>query len=250
MVERGAGFLLIDGARRVAAKLKLGATGIEAQIEPEEALADAAFVRLGEIKGNMMRGELTVLDRALYLAAWREIYETVHVPAKRGRKPAGELIVNMTNNSGAANDDVANAFRLRFSEAAQRALKLSSKSIYRSLAIATIGAEQARRLVGHPSADNQSEMLLLAEQTIARQAEVIDLLVGGNRRAATVAEAVAFLAGPATTPPPAPYERFHQSFARLRPQDQDAFFDLNAEAIERWNAARSAKGGKRLRSVA
>ena len=79
--------------------------------------------------------------------------------------------------------------------------------------------------------------------------EIVELLVGGNRRLPTVAEAVAFLDGAPPAPALSPPERFHQTFARLRPQDQEAFFDLNAEAIERWNAVRAAKGGKRLRSV-
>jgi len=47
-----------------------------------------------------------------------------------------------------------------------------------------------------------------------------------------------------------PFERLAQSFARLSVAQQDAFLDLNAEAIERWNANRVAPGRKGLRSVA
>lgn len=250
VVERGEGFVLIDGARRIAARLKLGHAGIEAKIEPEEVLADAAFVRLGEIKGNFLRGELTMLERAYYVAAWRGVYESVNALPKRGRKPRTEISVHRTNISDAANDDAADAFVLSLSEAAQKALQISSKTLYRYLQIAGIAPEQGHRLTGHPSADSRVELLILAEQTAVRQVQIIDLLVGDNRRLGTVAEAVAFLDGAPAAPTLTPPERFHQTFARLRQQDQEAFFDLNADAIARWNAARASKGGKRTRGAA
>ncbi|GJD97756.1 ParB N-terminal domain-containing protein [Methylobacterium iners] len=245
VVERGERFVLIDGARRFAACAKLGHTGIEAKIEPEEALADAAFVRLGEIKGNFLRGELTMLERAYYVAAWREVYESVNALPRRGRKPKTEMRVQRTNISGeAANDDAADAFVLSLSDAAQRALQISQKTLYRYLQIATIPPEQGHRLTGHPSADSRVELLILAEQPMVRQAQIVELMLDGDPRFGTVAEAIAHLDGAAPAPKLSPPERFHQTFSRLRPQDQEVFFDLNLDAIERWQAARSAKGCK------
>lgn len=252
VVERAGRYQLIDGARRIAALTQLGRAEVEARIEPESALLDAAYVRLGEIKGNMMRGELTVLDRALYLAAWREMHESVHAAPKRGRKSAAELSAQSARISGPANDDAEDPFLLSFTEAAQRALNLSRRSLYLALKIATIDPAEARRLAGHPSADSRNEMLLLAEQTVLLQRAVVDRLVDGS--APTVAEALILLAGKPAAPKLSAPERIHQTFARLRPQEQDAFFDLNAEAVERWSAARAARAGNgrraNVRSVA
>lgn len=251
VVARGERFRLIAGARRIAAALRLGWTEIAAGIEPEEALADAAVLRIAEIKSDILRGELTVLERAIYLAAWREAHESVHAAPKRGRKPKTELSAQCARISGVANDDAEDPFVQSFSDAAQKALGISRRSLYLALKIAGIGRAQAHRLMGHPSADNRGELLLLAEETPVRQAAILDLVLSAEPKAATVLEAIALLAGsdagPAKLTPP---ERFHQSFARLRPQDQDAFFDLNAEAIERWSTTRAVKGSKRLRSVA
>lgn len=237
VVERGARFQLIDGARRVAACLQLGRTGIEAAIEPEAALADDAFVRLGEIKSNFLRAELTMLERAYYVAAWRGVYEGVNGTIKRGPKPKG-IPFQRNGIPEAGNDDVADAFVLSLSEAAQKALQISQPTMSRYLRIASIPPEQGHRLVGHASANSRAELLALAEQTAARQVSVIDMLTAYEPRAATVAEAIIALDGTPAAPRLSPTDKIHQTFSRLPPKDQDRFFDLNAEAIERWSAAR------------
>ncbi len=256
IVERGTRFLLIDGARRIAACAKLGHTGIEARIEPEEALADAAFARLGEIKGNILRSEPTMLERSYYVAAWREVYQSVHALPKRGRGAAREKIIQRINNSPdgpeVANEDVADAFVLSLSEAAQKALKITQATLYRHLKIATIPPELGHRLTGHPSADSRVELMILAEQDVIRQRAILDLVLGEDAEISTVAEAIARLDGAAAPKPLAPHERIHQTFARLKPQDQQAFFEMNADAIERWMASRSqsTRKGANLKSVA
>lgn len=256
VVERGAGFVLIDGARRLAALRSLGATTVQASIEPEAALADAAFVRLGEIKGNFLRGELTLLEKAYYVAAWREVYESVHALPKRGRGAAGEKIVRRTKIDfeapDAANEDAADAFVLSLSEAAQQALKISSKTLYRYLQIARIPPEQGHRLIGHPSADSRVELMILAEQDVVRQRAILDLVLGEDAAIGTVADAIAHLDDVRPAARLSPPERIHQVFARLRPPEQDAFFALNADAIERWLASRPqpSRKGANLKSVA
>ncbi len=40
-------------------------------------------------------------------------------------------------------------------------------------------------------------------------------------------------------------ERLTQTFRLWRPQDQEAFLDLNADVVERWIAARAAQNRKR-----
>lgn len=251
VVERGGRFLLIDGARRLAAVLKIGGQ-VDARVEPEAALADAAVVRLGEIKGNLMRGELTMLERAYYVAAWREVYLSAHTP-KRGPKPKGAFHVQRTRNSAEAstpaNDDAADPFVLSLAEAAQQALQISQKTLYRYLEIAKIPSQLGHRLVGHASADSRVELMILAGQTAVRQAIIVDLILSDDERIGTIAEAIAHLDGASDIPKLSPPERIHQTFCRLPQPQQEAFFDLNAEAIERWSAARAAKPA-RIRSVA
>lgn len=240
VVERGNRFQLVDGALRVAACLQLGHTGIDAAIEPEEALADDAFVRLGEIKGNFLRAELTMLERAYYVAAWRAVFESVNGAIKRGPKPKDAIPFQRNGTPDAGNDDVADAFVLSLSEAAQKALQISQPTMSRYVRIASIPRELGHRLVGHQSANSRAELLALAEQPAARQVSIIDMLTAAEPRAATVADAIVALDGTPAAPRLSPTDKIHQTFSRLPPKDQDRFFDLNAEAIERWSAARSA----------
>lgn len=252
VVERGTGFVLIDGARRVAALRTLGSATVQASIEPESALADAAFVRLGEIKGNFLRGELTLLEKSYYVAAWREVYLSVGTLPKRGRGAARENSFQRNKISDASNDDALDGFVLSLSEAAQQALKISQATLSRYLRIASIAPEQGHRLTGHPSADSRVELMILAEQDAVRQRAILDLVLGDDAEIGTVADAIAHLDGAAPAPKLSPPERVHQVFARLRPPEQDAFFALNADAIERWLASRPqpSRKGANLKSVA
>ncbi len=231
IVERGDRFRLVSGARRLAAAGLLGWAEIEAKVKPASALADDASATLAEIKADMMRGELTVLDRARYIAAWREVYETVHVPPKRGRKPAtaptettDELIANFANN---------------FTDAAKAALGLSQRSIYLALQVASIAPELTTQIALHPVAGKQSELLTLASQSEARQAAIVDMLVSEPVRATSVTEALMLLGTTPSVAKLAAYERIHEKFSTLKPAEKVAFFELNAPDIEIWLAERA-----------
>lgn len=257
VVARGERFQLISGARRIAAYQALGRSEIEARIEPEAALADDAAVRLGEIKGNFLRGELTMLERAYYVAAWREVYESVSALPKRGGARTSSKFPQRGKLTGAGNeavnDDAPDAFVMSLSEAAQKALDISKNTLYRLLNIATIPPEQGHRLTGHPSADSRVELMLLADQPAERQAAIVDLILGDDAEIGTVAEAIAHLdGGQAPAPAPlSPPERTYQNFARWPQAQQYAFFELSAEAIERWQAERATKAKRgAIRSVA
>ncbi|WP_294640128.1 ParB N-terminal domain-containing protein [uncultured Aureimonas sp.] len=74
VVERGDRFQLVSGARRLAAAGLLDWSEIDATIKPAGALVDEASARLAEIKADMMRGELTALDHAVYVSTWCDLW--------------------------------------------------------------------------------------------------------------------------------------------------------------------------------
>ncbi|KQQ85852.1 ParB N-terminal domain-containing protein [Aureimonas sp. Leaf324] len=232
VVERGDRFQLVSGARRLAAAALLAWDEIEAKVKPAGALPDEASARLAEIKADMMRGEPTVLDRARYIAAWRAVYETVHAPAKPGRKPKPRTPQEA--------DELSAKFALNFSDAAQEALQISRRSLFLALKVATIPDETARCIALHPIARKQSELLMLADLAQPRQVAVVEMLTAEPARADSVSTAIMLLSGGAGVVEKANYERFQERFVAWKPAERHAFFELNAAEFEEWLAMRRA----------
>lgn len=236
VVQRGDRHLLVAGARRVAAATALGWKEIAATVIPADELADEASVRLAEIKADMMRGDLTVLDRARYTAAWRDIYVSTHEISKGGRK--------RRDASAEELEELSAKFALSFSEAAQKALQISRRSLFDALKIASIDAQAAERIALHPSANKRGELILLAEQSPAMQAAIVDMICAVPATAISVVDALATLgAMPSIQPEPA-YSRLSEKFARLPEKDQFAFFSLHESAIDLWLAKRASGARK------
>lgn len=232
VVRDGETLTLVAGAHRLAARKQAGDTVILANVTPREDFESEAEITLAEITENLGRRELSVLDRAVDIARWRDIYEATNDVAGRGRPKKRKL-------DEAASEKITDKFVSNFSTHAQRVLDLNERSIFRALRIARIGAEVRHRISLLPLADNQSELLLLAGETPDRQAKIAEMLAAETPLAGSVAEAIAILD---RLPKPLRVERWQKlsnAFSALKERDQAAFFDLHAEAIERWLAAKA-----------
>ncbi len=234
VVERGADFRLIVGGHRLDAHRLVGRTVIEAEVYTAAEFADEAAIRLREIKENMLRFELTVLDRAVHLATWKEIHEATYEPPKKGRKPKKIDLEKLVQDSA--------AFSESFSATAAAALGISERSVRVAVQIASgIDLDIRDRIARAPIADVASELLQLAHQEPARQARIVDLMLSEPPRAGSVAEAVAVLDA---TPAPAKligWEKVSDRFSRLNRLEQDRFFAAHADAIDRWLATRGRR---------
>jgi len=227
VVERGDGYRLIAGGHRVDAHLIAGRTMIDAEVYSATAFADEAAIRLREIKENMLRFELTALDRAVHLATWKEIHEAAYQPPKRGRKPKKIDPEKLARDSA--------AFSMSFSKTASEALRISERSIQVAVQIAAgIGLEIRERIARAPLADVASELLQLAHQDEERQNKIVDLLLADPPQAGTVAEAIAILDRIPAPAKLAGWERVSDKFSRLPATDQDRFFSAHSDAIDRW----------------
>ena len=158
-------YRLIAGAHRVAAALLLQAAG-EAGWNAIDAVvvdvADEDEARLLEIEENLIRHDLTALDRAVFLAEWKATYDRITNARKPGR-PKGLDIPQESAD-----------FPLPFSEAVKERLKMSRRSV--EIAVRRAGLHQKLRaaLVGHPAAD--SGLLLDALRNLPKedQAQIAD----------------------------------------------------------------------------
>jgi len=237
VIQRGDRFQLVSGGHRVSAgRLNRQAT-ISAIVKQPADFAHDAQIKLAEIVENFMRRELSALDRAFDVAAWREIFELVRGEVKRGGNRRGKVqsLKSETLNGSADLDTISHLFADNFTVAAQKALCLSRAAVFRSLTIAGIGETARQAIALLPIADNQTELLALAAEPEARRATIVEHLVAG---AASVADAIAIIDDLAPSLPREPYERISETFSRLKAEQQYRFFDLHEDAIAAWMASR------------
>ncbi|MBN9333264.1 ParB N-terminal domain-containing protein [Devosia sp.] len=238
LIQRGDRFQLVYGAHRLDAAKVAEWTSIRAIVRQPGEFISAAQVKLAEIVENFMRRELSVLDRAFDVAAWREIFEAVNGEVKRGGDRRGkQSLKSETLIDDAQLDALSSVFADNFTVAAQKALRLSKAAVFRSLKIARLGEHARQRISLLSIADNQTELLALCEEPSARQALIIDKLLDG---AVSVADAIGIIDNLAPEQPAAVWERMSERFARLPSADQHQFFTLHEDAILQWVASRKA----------
>jgi ParB family chromosome partitioning protein len=117
--------MLVVGAHRLTGARLLGWPDIEVAVRDYDELA----ARLAEIDENLVRGELTPLDRAICLAERKRVWEELHPEARHG----GDRRSTKRGSSGEASPlDQA----IGFSRAAAETIGLSPASIRQAVALA------------------------------------------------------------------------------------------------------------------
>jgi ParB family chromosome partitioning protein len=179
---------LIAGGHRVAAARLAGWSEIAAKV----VAADELQAKLIEIDENLIRRELSALDRAVFLAERKRIYEALHPEARRGGARRGTKTTSLSVWS--------------FSKATAQKLGVDERTIQRAVARAAIHPEARAMLAGSPAADSGAELDKIAALPPPLQIEVARRLGGQTR---TVAAAMAAIHGPPATNPAAEADRQH-----------------------------------------
>jgi len=172
-------FRLIAGAHRYSAAYTLGWTEIEARVRE----ADDLEAELLEIDENLMRRELSELDRATFLARRKEIHEQINPQAKHGGKRLKGQVRKFEDLSGRFSADVA------------RRLNVSEQTIQRAIARFKKIAPDVRGLIaGSWLADHGAQLDALAKLDHAMQRKVAAELMR-PQAAHSVAAALAYVRG-------------------------------------------------------
>lgn len=214
IVRRGGRYRLVYGAHRYRGAEINGWVEIEAFIVE----ADEAEVRLREIDENLIRHELTALDRARFLAERKRIYEALHPETKNGSNQHTRGSANLANPS--------------FGEDIAEKTGFSYRTIARAVALAeALSPEVVKRVRHTPLASNQAALEALAKQPHDRQAAVLDLMFAEENPAKSVGDAFARLDGKVVKPA----EEKHLSKAidlwgRMGAKDRKAFLAFLADA--------------------
>ncbi len=160
-------YRLVAGAHRLAACQKLGWGSVDVIIQNVE--DDEA--RLIEIDENLMRRELSVLDRALSLAERKAVYDRLHPETvQRGRRKK-ELSQTLRQ------------FGERFSKHAAKRTGLSERTVQMSLELADkLSPEAIARLRLSDLADNQAQLLALAAEEPETQLAIASAIAEGKAK--------------------------------------------------------------------
>lgn len=161
---------LIAGLHRLEAVKLLGWDTIPANI------LDGQHAELVEIDENLIRAELTVLERAEHLLRRREIYEALHPKSAHGHGPG-------RGNTGPQQDRARG-----FATATADRMGQSASTIRRQIALAEGLPKEVRDLVRHTAvADSGKELRKLAKLPASEQLSVAERI--GSDEVHTVWEA-------------------------------------------------------------
>jgi ParB family transcriptional regulator, chromosome partitioning protein len=163
---------LIAGGHRVAAARQAGWTEIAAKVVEVTELE----AKLIEIDENLVRRELSALDRAVFLAERKRIYEALNPATKRGgdRRATKPTSVSVWS----------------FGKATAAKLGVDERTIQRAVARAAIRPDVRAMIAGLPIADSGAELDKLAALSPDLQFEVARRLGGQTRTIATALVAI------------------------------------------------------------
>lgn len=148
-------YTLVAGGHRLEGARANGWAEIEAMIVD----ADAGEAVLIEIAENLMRNELTALNRALFVAKYREVWEEVHGQIQRG----GNTFVTDAKGSKGHDGPLVFAPGKELSERVQDRLGISHRTYKRISQIAMNLHPALREAIrGTDIEDDQTKLLKLA----------------------------------------------------------------------------------------
>lgn len=213
-------FVLIAGWHRMQAVESLGHRCIACHVIG----ADDIEAELAEIDENLIRSELTELERAECLARRKQLYEELHPEAaqfspekqaaRRSSEPRDKL------SPGFAQDTAAKT-------------GVSDRTVQRATKIGTDITAEVRDIIREtPVADNQQELLRLARMEPEKQAPVAQKIADGEARSVGEAEkllkreAAAEIAATATLPELVTLHQgdFNEVLAELHDDSVDLIF--------------------------
>lgn len=171
---------LIAGGHRMAAARQAGLHTIDAIISDATGL-DAELLEIDE---NLMRRELSALDRAVFLARRKDVYEALNPETRHG---------------GKRDKGKSTSLSTRFSAATAAKLGVDERTIQRAVSRARISAEVRAMIAGHPVSESGAELDKLASLSPDDRLDVAEALTRGEKPARSIAAALAEIKGPAPT---------------------------------------------------
>ena len=204
---------LIAGAHRLTAFRRLGLAEIPAVV----VTASKLQAQLREIDENLMRRELTPLDRATFLAKRKEVYEALHPETKHGGDRKSEQVAK-------SGDLVA-----RFTAEIAAKLDLSERSVQRAIQRYSRIAPDVRERIATTWLARKGAMLdAIAGQEPALQRAIVAQLLAEENAPKTVAAALERIHGAAAAPKAAGEAPLFKAWKKAKARERAEFLEFIA----------------------
>lgn len=209
---------LIAGAHRIAAFRLRGLSEIPAIVLS----ANKLEAQLLEIDENLMRRELTPLDRATFLAKRKEVYEALHPETKHGGERAEGQVAKFCDLAQRFTADIADK------------LDVSERSVQLAIARHKRIAPDVRERIATTWLARKGAMLdAIAKQEPAMQRAIVSQLLAAEDAPRSVREALDRING-VSAPPEKPederaYDALVKAWERAGQRVRDRFVDFLAE---------------------
>lgn len=170
------GGVLVAGRHRHEAAKRLKMEFIRAQLLPD---ADELRQELVEIDENLIRAELTELERGEHLLRRKEIYEALHPQTGHGGHRSSGSTLPLENGAKRPKS---------FAEDTAEKTGQSARTVRGAVQVADkIDPAAKKKLAGTKAAKSQRELLRVSREKPSRQKAIADLMASGEVE--TVAEA-------------------------------------------------------------
>lgn len=217
------GPVLVAGLHRIEAAKLNGDTHIDAKWSKAETIVDALILETSE---NLLRHELTALDRAHHLSELKEAYEAKYPETKNGAQGG---------RGGKKNETGI----FPFSKDAADKTGLSDSAITKAVAMWHGLSEATKSTVkGTWLADHQAGLMQLSKEKHPKQAKALALIFtseGKQPKATNVADALFLLEnGRLYTSVEKRFAGINKTIKSLSDEELDAVLTANEERIAAW----------------
>ena len=218
-------YVLTYGAHRLAAAKSLGWGAIDVALGN----GDGAVDRVSE---NLMRGELTALERAEHISNLKELLSSTTKSQTHGGDRKGKKSSSQNENLISVSKEIA------------RRTGFDKSAVSRAVIITTrISMALRSRIHGTWLADHLAGLLLLAEQEPTLQTKIMQILFPTQKGAPVITTVVeALLLAQGAPKPDLAEKAFHSTFGNLGRMRPDQRVTLFLKFEDELRAAAVAKG--------